>query len=115
MPDIGAALRTEVRSRAQLRCEYCLSLESLALVGHEVDHIIAVKHGGTPLRKTWRCVVRSATSIRALTWRPSIAKPVRCSACFTLVATNGANTSNYEEVRLWRALRSVVSAYDYFS
>jgi len=46
MPDIGAALRTEFRSRAQLRCEYCLSLESLTLVGHEVDHIIAVKHGG---------------------------------------------------------------------
>ncbi len=46
MPDIGAALRTEVRSRAQLRCEYCLSLESLTLVGHEVDHIIAVKHAG---------------------------------------------------------------------
>jgi len=46
MPDIGAALRTEVRLRAQLRCEYCLSLESLTLAGHEVDHIIAVKHGG---------------------------------------------------------------------
>ncbi len=46
MPDVSAALRAEVRSRARLRCEYCLALESLTLVGHEVDHIIAVKHGG---------------------------------------------------------------------
>jgi 5-methylcytosine-specific restriction endonuclease McrA len=46
MADVSAALRAEVRSRAQLRCEYCLALESLTLVGHEVDHIIAVKHGG---------------------------------------------------------------------
>ena len=46
MPDVSAALRTEVRSRARLRCEYCLAPENLTLVGHEVDHIIAVKHGG---------------------------------------------------------------------
>src|SRR5947208_2328648 len=46
MADVSAALRAEVRSRARLRCEYCLALESLTLVGHEVDHIIALKHGG---------------------------------------------------------------------
>ena len=46
MADVSAALRAEVRSRARFRCEYCLWLESLTLVGHEVDHIIAVKHGG---------------------------------------------------------------------
>src|SRR5713226_7286550 len=46
MPDVSAALRAEVRARARLRCEYCLALESLTLVGHGVDHIIAVKHGG---------------------------------------------------------------------
>ena|SRR5437867_5410487 len=114
MPDIGAALRTEVRSRAQLRCEYCLSLESLTLAGHEVDHIIAVKHGGDTVAENLALCCTLCNKHKG-TWRPSIAKPVRCSACFTLVATNGANTSNYEEVRLWRALRSVVSAYDYFS
>ena len=39
------------------------------------------------MRKTWRFVARYATSIKALTWRRLIAKPVRCTACFTLVAT----------------------------
>ena len=28
------------------RCEYCLIPEDLALVHHEVDHVIAGKHGG---------------------------------------------------------------------
>ncbi len=46
MPEIGAALRAEVRSRAAGRCEYCLVPEELTLVPHEVDHIIAMKHGG---------------------------------------------------------------------
>jgi len=46
MPDVRAAVRTEVRRRARYRCEYCLVPESLALVGHEIDHIIAAKHGG---------------------------------------------------------------------
>ena len=46
MPEISPALREEVRSRGRYRCEYCLISEELALIRHEVDHIIAVKHGG---------------------------------------------------------------------
>src|SRR5260370_37430259 len=46
MPEISTALRAEVRSRAAGRCEYCLVPEKLTLVPHEVDHIIATKHGG---------------------------------------------------------------------
>jgi len=46
MPDISAALRGEVRLRAGNRCEYCLTPEIVSLMGHEIDHIIAVKHGG---------------------------------------------------------------------
>jgi hypothetical protein len=46
MPEISAALRSGVRSRAAGRCEYCLVPEELTLVPHEVDHIIATKHGG---------------------------------------------------------------------
>ena len=49
MPEISAALRAEVRSRAKGRCEYCFVPESLTLVTHEVDHIIAAKHGGATL------------------------------------------------------------------
>src|SRR5580704_10083899 len=46
MPEISAALRSEVRSRAENRCEYCLTPELVSLIGHELDHIIATKHGG---------------------------------------------------------------------
>ena len=41
---ILASLRREVRARAGERCEYCLLTE--AVVPHEPDHLIALKHGG---------------------------------------------------------------------
>ena len=43
---ISAALRREVRERAEERCEYCLLAESQAVFPHEPDHLIALKHGG---------------------------------------------------------------------
>src|SRR6185369_6166156 len=43
---ISAALRREVRERAEGRCEYCLLAESEAFFPHEPDHLIALKHGG---------------------------------------------------------------------
>jgi len=45
-PRILAALRREVRERAEERCEYCLLSESQAVLPHEPDHLIALKHGG---------------------------------------------------------------------
>jgi len=46
MAEIRTALRAQVRDRANRRCEYCLVPEGVTLIDHEVDHIIAVKHGG---------------------------------------------------------------------
>jgi|SRR6202453_114318 hypothetical protein len=46
MPDIEAALRELVRLRAAGLCEYCRISERFTLVEHEIDHVIAVKHGG---------------------------------------------------------------------
>ncbi|HEU4833916.1 MAG TPA: HNH endonuclease signature motif containing protein [Pyrinomonadaceae bacterium] len=43
---ISAALRREVRERAEKRCEYCLLAESQAFFPHEPDHLIALQHGG---------------------------------------------------------------------
>ena len=43
---IPAALRRLVHERADGRCEYCLIPELTTLVAHEVDHVIAQKHGG---------------------------------------------------------------------
>jgi hypothetical protein len=47
MPDIADALRNAVRMRAKGRCEYCLIPEGISLAFHQIDHIIATKHGGT--------------------------------------------------------------------
>lgn len=43
---IPAALRRQVRERANDRCEYCLIPESIGFVAHCIDHVIAEKHGG---------------------------------------------------------------------
>lgn len=43
---IPAALRKLVYERAAGCCEYCLISENLSFAAHQVDHIIAEKHGG---------------------------------------------------------------------
>lgn len=43
---ISAALRRLVIERAQGRCEYCRIPEQTGFTSHEIDHIIAQKHGG---------------------------------------------------------------------
>jgi 5-methylcytosine-specific restriction endonuclease McrA len=43
---IPAELRRVVRQRARDTCEYCLIPESMTLATHEIDHVIAEKHGG---------------------------------------------------------------------
>jgi hypothetical protein len=57
---IQTAVRREVIERAQNRCEYCLLPTDVAFFPHEVDHVIAEKHGGaTNLDNLafacWRC------------------------------------------------------------
>lgn len=57
---ISAALRRLVIDRAGQKCEYCLLSSELRLFPHEIDHIIAEKHGGSTeadnLALTcWRC------------------------------------------------------------
>ena len=49
MPEPGAELRALVRSRAGSCCEYCGISERFTLAEHEIDHVIAVKHGGETL------------------------------------------------------------------
>jgi hypothetical protein len=43
---IPAELRRQVRQRARDCCEYCLIPESMTFATHEIDHVIAEKHGG---------------------------------------------------------------------
>jgi 5-methylcytosine-specific restriction endonuclease McrA len=46
MAAVSAALRRAVADRAGGRCEYCGMPEAVVFAPHEVDHIIAQKHGG---------------------------------------------------------------------
>lgn len=60
MTYIPTALRREVIERAGNRCEYCLIHAEVAFFPHEVDHVIAEKHGGaTDINNLalacWRC------------------------------------------------------------
>ncbi|MCC3407377.1 MAG: HNH endonuclease [Microcoleus sp. PH2017_10_PVI_O_A] len=60
MTYISATLRRYIEERASYRCEYCLLGISLSFFPHEVDHIIALKHGGTTdadnlALACWRC------------------------------------------------------------
>ncbi len=48
---IPAALRREIIARASNRCEYCGIPDDATLVSHEVDHIIAERHGGKTVRE----------------------------------------------------------------
>jgi HNH endonuclease len=43
---IPSALRKLVINRAKSRCEYCLIPQEVSFYPHEIDHIIAEKHGG---------------------------------------------------------------------
>lgn len=43
---IPSVLRQLVEERANHTCEYCLLNQRFSMYKHEIDHIIAVKHGG---------------------------------------------------------------------
>ncbi len=42
----SAELRRQAIDRAGKRCEYCLIHQDDAVASHQIDHVIAVKHGG---------------------------------------------------------------------
>lgn len=46
MSEVDPSLRELVRSRAGGLCEYCRISERFTLALHELDHVIAAKHGG---------------------------------------------------------------------
>lgn len=60
MTYIPTGLRRLVAERARFRCEYCLLPADIAFFPHEVDHIVAEKHGGATAAENlaftcWRC------------------------------------------------------------
>lgn len=60
MSYIPAALRRLVSQRAQHCCEYCQLPNNVGFYPHELDHVIAQKHGGKTeadnlVLACWRC------------------------------------------------------------
>lgn len=57
---IPVALRRLVEERADYRCEYCSLPAAVSFFPHEIDHIVAEKHGGLTNEENlsytcWRC------------------------------------------------------------
>ena len=48
---IPTALRNLVYERADSCCEYCLISETISFAKHQIDHIIAEKHGGQTIEE----------------------------------------------------------------
>ena len=65
---ISASLRRQVSERAEQRCEYCLLPTDVAFFAHEVDHVVAIKHGGQTdagnlAFACWRCNRHKGTDL----------------------------------------------------
>jgi len=65
---IPTFLRRLVEQRAGSRCEYCLLLAIVSTFPHEVDHVIAEKHGGRTEENNlalacWRCNRRKGSDL----------------------------------------------------
>ena len=61
---IPVALRRLVEERARHTCEYCLLSAGVAFFSHEVDHVVAEKHGGLTV------AANLSFSLRALAHSP---------------------------------------------
>jgi hypothetical protein len=53
---IPAALRRQVEARAENCCEFCKLPVGMSFYSHEIDHVIAEKHGGTTTVDNSRCI-----------------------------------------------------------
>lgn len=68
MTYISEALRRLVAERANDRCEYCQIWAELTFYPHEVDHVVALKHGGETEANNlayacWRCNRRKGSDL----------------------------------------------------
>jgi len=71
---IPEALRRAVIERAGGRCEYC-GKPQVSFFPHEVDHVIAQKHGEKQRLITWPSPVLNVIAIKAVMSPPLIPRP----------------------------------------
>jgi len=65
---IPDALRQQIEARANFCCEYCSLPAAVSFYAHEVDHVIALKHGGQTQSDNlayacWRCNRHKGTDL----------------------------------------------------
>jgi hypothetical protein len=65
---ISVALRRHVEERANYCCEYCQIQNTISFFPHEIDHVIAEKHGGQTNEMNlaytcWRCNRHKGTDL----------------------------------------------------
>lgn len=68
---LSASVRQLVAERAGQRCEYCLLTVGVAFFAHEVDHVVARKHGGRSdpanlALACWRCNRHKGSDVATL-------------------------------------------------
>lgn len=68
MTHIPVALRRQIYEQANGRCEYCRIPDRDGFISHEIDHIIAEKHGGETVvdnlcLSCWLCNRRKGTDV----------------------------------------------------
>ena len=73
MTRVSAAIREQVRQRAGERCEYCRKPEMPGTYPHHIEHIVALKHGGS-------------SDLDNLAW-----------ACFQCNVAKGSDVASYDE------------------
>ena len=93
-PSVAAALRRLVAERAGYMCKYCGIPESFTFFGCQIDHIVAVKHGGdtTANNLCYACVFCNRFKGSDL---GSVAPRFRCVVRFSIQeATAGGSILN---------------------
>lgn len=73
MTYISDNLRNQIKGRASNKCEYCLLDERYSGAKHQVDHIIAQKHGGSSDKANlcyacFLCNSYKGTDIASIDW-----------------------------------------------
>ena len=71
MASISTVLRRRIIARADGCCEYCLVPDGLSFYTHEIDHIVAEKHGGLNEAQNlacacWRCKRHKGTDLTSI-------------------------------------------------
>jgi hypothetical protein len=71
MPRLPKSVRQQVRQRATACCEYCGKPEGFSPIEHQIDHVIAVQHGGSDaidnlVYACFRCNNKKGSNIASL-------------------------------------------------